>query len=279
MTSKIEARRFSGKPGTWSHCAMAVKAHIAIDDLSDYFNDGTTVADNAKASWKKAQLKIFQLFILTCDDRAATVLESVDDSQDGAGWAAYVALRDKFSNAKRAQLSKQIKKFFKRKQAAGESAADYLSDMKAKLAAIDKYPAEKIWEIMKSTTVVQNLRDDPDTEITKKLVSNRMAEAETDGKTLPYEQIESIIENDQAEADEKTPKPRKDDTSDLASSFAMLSFVSFCESSFVSPPALGSSAPSRGAAAVARVAASLARAHFLEDVVPKLASGGSHASL
>ena len=30
----------------------------------------------------------------------------------------------------------------------------------------------------------------------------------------------------------------------------MLSFVSFCESSFVSPPALGSSAPSRGAAAV-----------------------------
>ena len=39
------------------------------------------------------------------------------------------------------------------------------------------------------------------------------------------------------------------DTSDLASSFAMLSFVSFCESSFVSPPALGSSAPSRGAAA------------------------------
>ena len=40
-----------------------------------------------------------------------------------------------------------------------------------------------------------------------------------------------------------------DDTSDLASSFAMLSFVSFCESSFVSPPALGSSAPSRGAAA------------------------------
>ena len=144
------------------------------------------------------------------------MLESVDDSQDGAGWAAYVALRDKFGDAKRAQLSKQIKKFFKRKQAAGESAADYLSDMKAKLAAIDKYPAEKIWEIMKSTTVVQNLRDDADTELTKKLVSSRMAEAETDGKTLPYDQIESIIEHDQAEADEKTPKPRKDDTPDLA---------------------------------------------------------------
>ena len=88
--------------------------------------------------------------------------------------------------------------------------------MKAKLAAIDKYPANKIREIVKSTAVVQNLRDDPDTEITKKLVSNRMAEAETDGKTLPYEQIESIIENDQAEADEKTPEPRKDDTPDLA---------------------------------------------------------------
>ena len=74
MTSKIEARRFSGKPGTWSHYAMAIKAHIAIDDLSDYFNDGTGVADDRKAAWKKAQLKIFQLLILTCDDRAATVL-------------------------------------------------------------------------------------------------------------------------------------------------------------------------------------------------------------
>ena len=60
MTSKIEARHFSGKPGTWSHYAMAVKAHIAIEDLTDNFNDGASVADNKKAQWKKAQLKIFQ---------------------------------------------------------------------------------------------------------------------------------------------------------------------------------------------------------------------------
>ena len=44
-------------------------------------------------------------------------------------------------------------------------------------------------------------------------------------------------------------------------------------------PALDLLAPPDQPAAVARVAASLARAHFLEDVVPKLASGGSHASL
>ena len=43
-------------------------------------------------------------------------------------------------------------------------------------------------------------------------------------------------------------------------------------------PALDLLAPPDQPAAVARVAASLARAHFLEDVVPKLASGGSHAS-
>ena len=40
MTPKIEARRFSGKQGTWSHYAMAVKAHFSIEDLTKYFNDG-----------------------------------------------------------------------------------------------------------------------------------------------------------------------------------------------------------------------------------------------
>ena len=45
-------------------------------------------------------------------------------------------------------------------------------------------------------------------------------------------------------------------------------------------PALELLAPPEQPAAVARVAAALARAHFLEDVVPKLgSSGAAHVSL
>ena len=36
MTPKTEARRFSGKQGAWSHCAMAAKAHFAIEDLTEF---------------------------------------------------------------------------------------------------------------------------------------------------------------------------------------------------------------------------------------------------
>ena len=129
MSTKIEARRFSGKPGTGVHYSMAVKAHFAELEIGEHLNDGSTVAADKRDEWRKAQKRIYSHFVMTCDDRAATVLESVDDEQDGAGWAAYLALRDKFGDARRAQLSKQIKKFFKRKQAAGESASDYLSGM------------------------------------------------------------------------------------------------------------------------------------------------------
>ena len=61
-------------------------------------------------------------------------------------------------------------------------------DMRAKLTDIDKYDAKKIWEVLKSTAVVQNLADDDESKLTKKLVLNRMAEAETDSKTKqrPY---------------------------------------------------------------------------------------------
>ena len=44
MTTKIEARRFRGKPGTWNHYAMAVKAHFAVAKIAKFFNDGSSHA-------------------------------------------------------------------------------------------------------------------------------------------------------------------------------------------------------------------------------------------
>ena len=56
--------------------------------------------------------------------------------------------------------------------------------------------------------LVQNLRHDEEGKLTKKLLNNRMAEAEADGKTLDYEKIESIIAND-ADNDEPAKAPKK----------------------------------------------------------------------
>ena len=95
MTSKVEARRFSGKPGTWAHYAMSVNAHLAVEDLDEYLNDGTSFSGDKLALWRKAQQKIFAYLILTCDDRAATTLQSVDATKDDRGLAAFKALQDK----------------------------------------------------------------------------------------------------------------------------------------------------------------------------------------
>ena len=56
MTSKIEARRFSGKPGTWAHYEMAVKAHLAVVDLLEFLHDGTDLEEGGdRANWVKGQ--------------------------------------------------------------------------------------------------------------------------------------------------------------------------------------------------------------------------------
>ena len=175
-------------------------------------------AHHHKDQWRKAQQKIFSHFVLTCDDRAATVLQSIDAEAKGAGWTAYQALANKFGDARRAQLSRTIKKFLKRKQKPAETVVDYLVDMRARLTDIEKYDPRKIWEVLKSTAVVQNLADDDDSKLVKTLVLNRMAESETDGKTLPYEQIESIILNGEPDEEEEKPpkKPREPNATDLA---------------------------------------------------------------
>ena len=221
MSTKIEAKRFSGKAGTWQHYEMAVHAHFAVQDWTEFFNDGTDIADAKRADWRKAQQKIYSHFILTCDDRAATTLLSVKKDQEAVGWAAYQALQDKYGDAKDQGLSKLCKKFFNRKQGDEESTQDYLNIMKSKVTEIERVAngdGARIWRVLQCTALVQNLRHDEEGKLTKKLLNNRMAEAEADGKTLDYEKIESIIANDADNTDEpakpKKPKPQPQD--DLA---------------------------------------------------------------
>ena len=96
MSTKIEAKRFSGKPEQWDIWTMAIKAHFLKEDVLDYFNDGSAFSGDKKKEWKQAQRAIYSFIIMTCDDRAATTLLSVPVDQDGVGWAAYTALRDKY---------------------------------------------------------------------------------------------------------------------------------------------------------------------------------------
>ena len=220
MTSKIEARRFSGKPGTWAHYEMAVKAHLAVVDLLEFLHDGDDLEEGGdRANWVKGQQKIYSHFILTCDDRAATTLLSIDATQPDCGWQSYCALRDKYGDAKDRQLSKLIKKFYKRKQQPDEPTSEYLNDMRALQAQIERVAAndtDKIWRIMKCTALIQNLEDTPDTKLTKKLVTNRMAEAEANKKPLEYDAIESIIEQDAIEDDKGVKTKKKaDESADL----------------------------------------------------------------
>ena len=63
MASKIEARRFSGKPGTWAHYEMAVKAHLAVVDLIDFLHNGDGLVGDPKAEWVKGQQKIYSHLI------------------------------------------------------------------------------------------------------------------------------------------------------------------------------------------------------------------------
>ena len=40
MSTKVEAKRFSGKPGQWPHYELSLRAHFAINDLAKHFNGG-----------------------------------------------------------------------------------------------------------------------------------------------------------------------------------------------------------------------------------------------
>ena len=75
MSTKVEAKRFSGKPGQWPHYDLSVRAHCAINDWAKHFHEKVPDADAAdRADYIKAQQKIYAYILLTCDDRAATTL-------------------------------------------------------------------------------------------------------------------------------------------------------------------------------------------------------------
>ena len=163
--------------------------------MIEHLNDGAGLSGDKREEWKKARLKIYSHFILTCDDRAATTLLSVDASQSAVGWITFQTLRNWYGDVKDQQLSKLVKRFHLRKQLPDEAAADYLTDMRAKVAEIEKVAggdAEKFWRtgITKNTTLVQNLKDTDETKLTKNLATNRMAEAEAEVKHLDYAQID-----------------------------------------------------------------------------------------
>ena len=58
-STKVEAKRFSGKPGTYSAWQAHVEAYFDTQDWSDYLNDGTGIAANKKDDWKKAQRQMY----------------------------------------------------------------------------------------------------------------------------------------------------------------------------------------------------------------------------
>ena len=98
---------------------MAVKAHLAVEDLIEHLTDGSGLSGGKLAAWKKGQQKIYAYLILTCDDCAATTLEPVDPSNADMGWRAFSTLADKYGDAKRAQLSLLVKRFFQAETAGG----------------------------------------------------------------------------------------------------------------------------------------------------------------
>jgi hypothetical protein len=131
------------------------------------------------------------------------------------GNVTFDRLREKYGSKNHSRLSKLTKKLFKRKQMEGEAAADYTNDMRALVMEIERnagHDTKKIWECLKSTALVYNLRDDTEGKLAKKLVHNRLAEAESQGNPLKFEDVESIIDND---ADNAEEKPKKKEPSDL----------------------------------------------------------------
>ena len=124
---------------------------------------------------------------------------SVPSSGDLVGWNAFKTLKDKYSGGRDQQLSGVIKDFLTYKQKSNQAASDYLNEMRAKLTRVEDMAnndAKKIWAVLTSVTLVEHLSNSVQTELTKKLVFSRMAEAETAGTPLSYDTVESIIEND-----------------------------------------------------------------------------------
>ena len=60
MTStKVEAKRFSGKAEQWPHWDQSLQTYLAVNDLIEHFSDGRNVHRDQKDDCVKAQRKIY----------------------------------------------------------------------------------------------------------------------------------------------------------------------------------------------------------------------------
>jgi len=199
MSTKVEAKRFSGKAGTWPHYELSLRAHFAVVDLLEHFSDVVPGQADKKSEFVKAQQKTYAYILLTCDDRASTTLLSCPSSGDTVGFDAFTALKDKYGGARDQQLSGIVKDFLQYKQGMEQTNSDYLNEMRAKLSRIEsvaKSDKNKIWDIPTTVSLVEQLKATEAMALTKKLVFSRMAEAEAAGAPLTYDAVEAIIEHD-----------------------------------------------------------------------------------
>ena len=111
MSTKVEAKRFAGKPGTWPHYELSLRAHFAVVDLLEHFTNVVPVEAVKKSEFVKAQQKIYAYVLLTCDDRAATTLLSCASTGDTVGYDAYKHLKDKYGGDRDQHLSGLVKAF------------------------------------------------------------------------------------------------------------------------------------------------------------------------
>jgi hypothetical protein len=87
MSTKIEARRFSGKQGTWPAYEMACNAVFAAAKIKKYLckKEDRPSGEGELEKWKDAQQDIYGHFTLTCDGPANTTVLSVDPDFENVG--------------------------------------------------------------------------------------------------------------------------------------------------------------------------------------------------
>ena len=162
-STKVEAKRFNGKPGTYAAWQAHVEAYFDTQDWSEHLNDGSGVPANKKDEWRKAQRQMYSYLVLVCDGRASAAIRHFKNDE-AKGWKAFKELEDKYGGAKARQLSASIKDFFNYKQG-DVGTADYLIDMKTKHAHIMEIAggdADKIWSAMANICLVENLKGGSD---------------------------------------------------------------------------------------------------------------------
>ena len=82
---------------------------MAVNDLIEWFCDGSTIHRDTKDDWVKGQRKIYAYILLVCDGRAADTLPGIDVGKDDVGNQAYSRLKGKYGSEKAQQLPQLAK--------------------------------------------------------------------------------------------------------------------------------------------------------------------------